>query len=311
MKVFLFHPVIFKQLLLLILAKRQTKSLTMKKLTFFAIALFFISVLPLQAQDALLWKVSGNDLSKPSYIFGTMHVLCDDAIVNKTILKEAFSSADKLVLELDPTDPSVLQEMQQLAINPGFENIYQDLPKEDYALLDGFLTSKFGAGLGQMGILKPFTLTSMVTMGFLPCDQPFSPESYLVSEAKSAEKQIISLETAGFQIGLFDGIPRELQIQEILRSLKDNTGQAELSKMMEVYLNEDLTGLYDLINTNDMMIQYKQVLLDKRNLEWLPRLEELFQSGGTFVAVGAGHLAGGKGVLALLKEKGYQVEIAR
>jgi uncharacterized protein YbaP (TraB family) len=277
----------------------------------FIFVLFFSSVLTLRAQEnALLWKVSGNGLSEPSYVFGTMHVLCDNAVVNKTAVKNAFSSADKLVLELDPTDPSVLQEMQQLAVNPGFENIYQDLPKEDYALLDGFLTGKFGAGLAQMGILKPFTLSSMVIMGFLPCDQPFSPESHLVSEAKDAEKQIFSLETASFQIGLFDEIPSELQIQEIVRLLKDNIGQDELTKMMEVYLSGDLAGLYTLINSNDMMGQYKQVLLDNRNLEWLPRLEDLFRSGPTFVAVGAGHLPGEKGVLSLLRELGYVVEVA-
>ena len=159
-----------------------------------------------------------------------------------------------------------------------------------------------------MGVLKPFTLTSMVTMGFLPCDEPFSPESFFASKATEGNKEIIALETAKFQFGLFDEIPRDIQIQEIIRTLKDNTGKTELEQMMKIYLSGDLEGLYVFMKSNAMMEQFQTQLLDERNEAWIPQLETLFKSGSTFVAVGAGHLAGEKGVLSLLKEKGYQVE---
>lgn len=282
----------------------------MKKITLLAWILFFIWVLPVQAQEnSLLWKISGNGLSSPSYVFGTMHILCDGAITNKTALQEAFTASNKLVLELNPTDPGVLQELQQLAMNDGFENIYKDLPKEDYSLLDEHLKTKFGAGLDQMGVLKPFTLTSMVIMGFLPCAQPFSPESYFVSEASEDKKEIVALETAKFQVSLFDEIPNDVQIQEIIRSLKDNTGKIELEQMMKIYLTGDLAGLFGYMKSNTLMVDHQAQLLDKRNLAWIPQLETLFKSGSTFVAVGAGHLAGEKGVLSLLKEKGFKVEV--
>lgn len=79
--------------------------------------------------------------------------------------------------------------------------------------------------------------------------------------------------------------------------------------MMNIYLSGDLEGLYGFMKSNTMMEQFQTQLLDQRNEAWIPQLETLFKSGSTFVAVGAGHLAGEKGVLSLLKEKGYQVEV--
>ncbi len=279
----------------------------MKKYVFIIASIFFI--FNVQAQEStLLWKVSGNDLESPSYLFGTMHILCDQSIVEKPSFQKALSQSKLLVMELNPSNPALLQEMQQLSVNPGFKNIYTDLPEEDFKLLDTYLSSKFGAGLAQMGVLKPFTLTSMVTMGFLECEVPFGLETHLAGIASAKEMPVIDLETAAFQVGIFDNIPVDFQIQEIIRSLKDDTGKKELDQMMEIYGSGDLERLYGFMKTSDLMNQYQTEILDNRNRAWIPTLEELFKKGTSFVAVGAGHLPGELGVISLLKQKGYTVE---
>lgn len=259
-------------------------------------------------ENTLLWKVSGNGLETPSYLFGTMHILCEQDIVSKPSFQQALAESQTLVLELNPTDPAVMQEMQQLAVNPGFENIYTDLPEQDFKLLDTYLSSKFGAGLAQMGVLKPFILTSMLTMGFLDCEVPFSLETYLAGIASAKEMPVIDLETGAFQVGIFDNIPVDFQIQEIIRSLKDDTGKKELYQMIEIYGSGDLDRLYAYMSKNEMMQAFQAVILDNRNITWIPILEDLFKEGSSFVAVGAGHLPGELGVISLLKQKGYTVE---
>ena len=279
----------------------------MKKLTL--ILTFIYIIFNAHAQEnTLLWKVSGNGLESPSYLFGTMHILCEQDIVSKPGFQQALAESQSLVMELNPTDPAVMQEMQQLAVNPGFENIYTNLPEEDFKLLDTYLSGKFGAGLAQMGVLKPFTLTSMVTMGFLECEEPFSLETHLAGFATERQMPVIDLETAAFQVGIFDNIPVDFQIQEIIRSLKDNTGKKELDQMMEIYVSGDLERLYGFMKTSDLMNKYQAEILDNRNRAWIPTLEELFKQGASFVAVGAGHLPGELGVIALLQQKGYSVE---
>jgi uncharacterized protein len=279
----------------------------MKKFTLI-ITLTFIILNGYAQENTLLWKVSGNGLDTPSYLFGTMHILCEQDIVNKPGFQQALAESRSLVMELNPTDPAIMQEMQQLAVNPGFENIYSDLPEEDFNLIDAFLTGKYGAGLAQMGVLKPFTLTSMVTMGFLDCEVPFSLETYLAEAAGTKGIPVIGLETASFQVGIFDQIPKDVQIQEIIRNLKDNTGKKEMDEMLAVYASGDLNRIYAFMSKNDMMQAFQAVILDNRNVTWIPTLADLFKEGTSFVAVGAGHLPGELGVINLLKQKGYTVE---
>ena len=282
----------------------------MKKITLLIVALIYVSSSSIQAQEnSLLWQISGNGLKETSYIFGTMHILCEDSIVNNSKLKEAFTNSKTLVLEIDPTSPEVIQEIQQLAMNPGFENIYKDLPLEDYELVDGFLKSKFGAGLEQLGVMKPFTLTAMASMGFLTCEIPFSLESNFVALAHERKMQIGSLETASSQMGIFDAIPKEDQINELIRLLKNNMGQAEMNQMIKVYLKGDLESIHEVIYSNSLMDKYHAEILDNRNQNWIPQLEKSFTSNPTFVAIGAGHLSGEMGVLSLLEMKGYKVEV--
>lgn len=279
-----------------------------KKSSFFSILFFLVSLLPLSAlENSLLWRVSGNDLKEPSYLFGTMHMLCaDDFKVTDKVLT-AFGNTNTLVLELNPTDPGLMAEMQQLAVNPGFENIYTDIPAEEYAAINSALMQNFGAGLDQLGVMKPFTLTAMLMMALFPCEDLKSYEVFFVEKADAGEKEIISLETAAFQIGIFDAIPVEFQIRELVRILGEE-GNKELEGMTKAYLSEDLSQLMEIMVSNDMMNEWSNLILDKRNQKWARELPAIMSENSAFIAVGAGHLPGNQGVIELLRKAGYNVE---
>ncbi|WP_040669957.1 TraB/GumN family protein [Nitritalea halalkaliphila] len=279
----------------------------MKKL--FSLLLFVGLVFTLQAQEnTLLWKVSGNGLSAPSYVFGTMHVLCDGTIAENPELVAAWEASERLVIELNPADPKLLQEMQQLSVNPGFANIYMDLPEADRQLLDSFFTENFGAGLAQMGVLKPFVLSSMLVTTYLPCEEMFTLEPHFVELAKAREIEVVSLETVASQMGIFDEIPQDFQVEELVKTLRDDKGQEEFANMLALYMSGDVLGLYAQMIESELLQQYQDLVLDNRNLAWIPDLEKLFSQGSSFVAVGAGHLPGELGVLQLLRDRGYTVE---
>jgi len=272
--------------------------------TVFFLLIISIFINPVSAQ--LLWKVEGNGLQQPSYLYGTMHILCpDDFHISEQVLK-AYQTTDALVLELDPTNPAVLAEMQQLSLNPGFENIYKDLPEKDYEKIDRVLTKNFGAGLEQMGIMKPFVLISMLTMTLLPCEQLESPEIYFVGLANEDGREIIGLETAALQMGIFDEIPTVLQIQEMLRML-DQDGVEEFQAMKKAYLAEDLLALDEVMTSNVMMKEWEHLILSDRNKQWVKDLAPIMPEKSLFIAVGAGHLPGDEGVIELLRKEGFRV----
>lgn len=263
----------------------------------------------LQAQEgSLLWKVSGNGLKKESYLFGTIHLICKEDFLMDGRIIEAFDKSEKLVMELDMSDPQLMTRLQQVSMNPGMKNIQSEMNPEDAEILDGFLMKNYGAGLAQLGILKPFVLSSMALIKTIPCEEPESYERFFTAKSTESQKPILGLESPEYQISIFDQIPTEIQIGELVKMLKEDSGTKDFNQMAKIYLTENVEKLYELMNSEDMMAEYGELILDNRNKTWIPILEEEMKSNSLFVAVGGGHLGGKNGVISLLKNAGYKVE---
>jgi uncharacterized protein len=276
------------------------------------IILFVMLVSPVIAnggeEKSLLWKISGNGLEKDSYLFGTIHIICQDQFFMDERIENALLSTQKIALELNMTDPNMMSEMQQLSINEGFKNIKGEFTADQAVALDEFLTKSYGAGLDQLGILKPFVLSSMVMIKRLPCEEQSSYEMFFVEKAKDNKIEMVGLESFAFQVGIFDKIPQKMQIDDLAKLVTDDEGMEEFESLVAAYLEEDIEGLYEMITENEMFKEYGDLLLADRNANWIPVIEELIHQQPTFIAVGSGHLASDMGVIALLRKAGYRVE---
>lgn len=262
-------------------------------------------------EKSLLWKISGKGLEKESYLFGTIHIICQDQFFMDERIENALKSTQKIALELNMMDPNMIAEMQQLSVNKDFKNIKGDLTADQAAALDEFLTRSYGVGLDQLGILKPFVLTSMVMLKMLPCEQQSSYEMFFVEKAKDRQIEMVGLETVAFQVGIFDEIPQKIQIEDLAKLVTDDEGMEEFESLVAAYLDEDIEELFSLIAENDMFKEYGDLLLADRNANWIPVIEELIHQQSTFIAVGSGHLASETGVIALLRKAGYTVEAVK
>lgn len=262
-------------------------------------------------EKSLLWKISGNGLKENSYLFGTIHMICKDQFFMDKSIENALASSKVLAMELNMADPNLMAEIQKLSVNPGFANIKGEFSAEQASALDKFLTTSYGAGLDQLGILKPFVLSSMVLIKMLPCTEQSSYELFLTEKAKEQSKTVKGLETVAFQMGIFDQIPQKLQIDELGKMVTNPEGMDEFGRLVGAYLDQDLDRLYDLITENDMFRKYGNLLLEDRNKNWIPKIEEMVNEQATFIAVGSGHLGSETGVIALLRKAGYTVEPVR
>ncbi|MBC6366104.1 TraB/GumN family protein [Algoriphagus sp. AK58] len=279
-----------------------------KKITLSFLLVLILTVKGFAQDSSLLWRISGNGLNQDSYLFGTIHLICkDDFFMNDQILK-AFQESKSLVMELDLSDPQLNSKMQQLSLNPGMKNIQLDMREEDAKIIDAFFIQNYGAGLAQLGILKPFVLSSMALIKSISCTEVESYESFFTAKAIEDRKQIIGLETVEIQIGIFDQIPFSVQIQEMINMISDNSGDEDFQKMIKTYLSQDVEALYHTMNSEGMIKDYRELMLDQRNQSWIKRLEQGMEDESLFVAVGAGHLGGEMGVISLLRKAGYQVE---
>ncbi|RZS97299.1 TraB/GumN family protein [Cecembia calidifontis] len=279
-------------------------------LIYFQLFLFLPFFLCAQGSEekSLLWKISGNGLEKESYLFGTIHLICEDQFKMDERILKALSKSKKIALEIDLTDPNVMMDMQRLSVNKDFANIKDEFDPEHQIAVDAFLKESFGVGLEQMGIMKPFVISSMIMTKMMPCEQISGYEMFFIQKAQEEKIPVVGLETVASQIGIFDQIPIKEQLDDIGKLVTNNEGMEELTAMVKAYLEEDIEQLYQMIASSELFKEYKGIFLDDRNKSWIPIIEDLVKEQPTFIAVGSGHLASETGVIQLLRNTGYTIE---
>lgn len=280
----------------------------MKKLNLTLLLLLFVSIA--FGQKSLLWKISGKDLNEPSYLYGTIHLICPDEFFLLGSVKRSLSECKELVLEVDLTQPEMMQKLQVGMMNPKMKNIESDLSEKDVKELDAALNGVLGVGIDQMGILKPWALSSMLAVLLSSeCEQPVNYETKLSKLATEGNLTVAGLETVEEQLAVFENIPYEEQLEWLMETVRDKEkSKLELQKMVKYYKEQDIDNLYKYILEQDDMKRFKAVLLDNRNKNWVVDLAERMKSKSCFIAVGAGHLPGPTGVIQLLKDQGYNVQ---
>lgn len=275
------------------------------KLLIFCLATFVATA----QEKSLLWKISGNGLSKPSYLFGTIHLICPNDFLMSDSTKAAFGKTEQVYLELDMDDPTMMPKMMKTAMFSDGKKLKDYLKPEDATLLNDYFKEKMKMGIDQINGMKPFTVMSLLYMTLLNC-QPQSYEMTFTQMASSAKKEMLGLESIEFQMGIFDQIPYEKQASLLADMVRKKESSAkEFGDMVELYKTQDVEALLKMMDQSDWDFNgYEDVLLDNRNAAWIPVMEKAMEAKPTFFAVGAAHLGGEKGVLSLLKKKGYQVK---
>lgn len=275
------------------------------------LVLMLLSISFMQAQDlenALLWEVSGKSLETHSYVFGTIHVTCDATLDDN--VKSALDKTSLLVLELDMDDPTMQSRMMSQVAMKDNQNIKDLLSEEEYASLDGFLQEQFGAPLNAFATFKPFFLSAMLITKYLDCPvQSF--EGALMQVAQEQKEEILGLETVEEQMKLFDEIPYEDQVKDLMASIEDDLKKDKIKfqEMMKHYNNGNLSGIQEMTDSDESIImeKHKDIMLTNRNKNWISKIEAFSKEQPTFFGVGAAHLIGEDGVIQMLRKEGYTV----
>ncbi len=265
-----------------------------------------------QAQNnekSLLWKISGNGLSQPSYLFGTIHITCDATLPEK--VKVAMDKTDQLCLELDMDDTTLQTQMMGGMMMKNGVTMESLASKEDFKIVDEFLTKNLGFSAKMLNTLKPFMVSAMLYPKMMDCPMQ-SVESELMKIATTKKEETIGLETVAEQLDVFDAIPYQEQMDELIKTAKSdlNRDKKELQEMLDLYKTEDVAALIDFTkkSENVMVSKYDDQLLNNRNKNWIDRITKIAQEKPTFFGVGAAHLGGEMGVIYLLRKNGFKVE---
>lgn len=282
----------------------------------FFIVAFIVLFLFLSAQAQLLWKVSGNGLSKPSYLFGTHHLIEKEQIKDFDKIIAIAGQTDAVVGEMDMSDMLGMQLKMIKGAMMKDSTIKELLSDSDYILVDNEFKQVMGMGMNKLGKMKPMLLSTLYSVMIYTKlnnlkKQPEAVDILFQKKAKKSKKSVIGLETIEQQIDLlFNSLPLKLQAEILVKGVKEKEKGVELlKKMNEAYLAGDLVKIEALNNEdNDMTPEVKKILIEDRNANWIKQLSTLIPTESCFVAVGCMHLVGETGLINQLRKAGYIVE---
>lgn len=276
----------------------------------------------LVSQAQLLWKVSGNGLGRPSYIFGTHHMAPATMIDQIPGIDAAIAGCDIVVGEVEKDSlmsPEVQARMAQAMIAPMDSTLDKLLTPEEYSIVEKVFNKYFGTmgvNLDQMKNLKPSAIsTQMQAMQAIKYFPNFDANNLIdvavQSRANDAGRPSAGLESIQEQIDLlFNGSLRE-QAQGLIETCKqDEFFQQQSVALADAYMSQSLDRVYQVMTDATMggSEEAMDLLIYNRNRSWAEKLVTIMPERACLVCVGAGHLPGDQGLLQLLRNAGYTVE---
>ena len=262
-------------------------------------------------ENSLLWKISGKNFKSPSYLFGTIHIICQDNYLWTDVMNDAFTKTQALYLELPMADKGFQQKMMEHIMLKDGKQLKDFFTAKQYQKLDLFFKDSMKMPLAMFSKMKPFGIMSFAILKYIDCNgkMPISYEEKLMGQAIERNLKVSGLETIEDQMKIFDDLPKDSIAKMVMASVTDTQKNKNIFQtMMNAYLAQDLDVLYNEIVRSPEYEAHLTALLYERNLKWIPLIMTAAKEKPTFFAVGAGHLPGEKGVLALLRKQGYKVE---
>ena len=257
--------------------------------------------------DGLLWRVS-RDENDLGYVFGTIHVSDEAVTTLPEAVDQALIDSKQFAMEALP-EPQALISFSRMMF---FDNESRLEDYVDQAILERTreILARYNVTAEVVSLMKPWS--AFLTMNY-PADAGLPLDLVLLKKATEAGAATHGLETMQEQADIFDSLSLDEQARLLIDTVCHyDIVEEDFNAMKSFYLEQDLGGLYNYVNRYSTMEEplYKKLmhrLIDKRNKHMVERMLPLLGKGDAFIAIGAMHLPGEKGVLALLEQQGYHL----
>jgi len=282
-----------------------------------ALVLLALVFAPLAAADEFLWEVTS--LTNKVYLFGTVHAGKRDWYPLPAAVEKAFIDSDVLVVEADITDKQAMRASADTLTYKPPDQLKNHVPPEQYARLVKLLP-RYRFFESDFSPVKPFMAVSLLVFaewarsGFQP---GLGVDGYLIRKAQAEAKPIVEIEGAAAQIALMDSLT-DKQEQDLFKgtldALEEDLTTEQIKGLVSTWQAGDARGLLEVARRyNDKVAgaaEFEEKFIWQRHGEMLKKIEGWLNDSRKrhFIAVGALHLAGPRGLVELLRKRGYVVK---
>lgn len=277
--------------------------------------LLYTSAFPVHAQEkTLLWRISGNGLTKDSYLFGTMHKICEEDYFWTDTMKKYFHRSERVCFEIDLDNPFLLLSTLKSIQSVDGRTLKDLFTPKDFARLSTYFKRANGYDIMLFNQVRPSVLLMLLETDYINCLAFKSYEDEIKKEARKFKKSILGLETVEEQFAAVADVTDKEVVTYVMnivngQYLNDKSHQLLYDHITALYKMQDIQALYSLVGIDsNELFDTKEMVLDFRNKSWIPKFKTYSKDKSIFYAVGAGHLAGEAGLISLLRQEGYQLD---
>lgn len=280
----------------------------------------------------LLYRITGKGLEKPSYIIGTYHIApasFADSIPGAQAALEAVEQVCGEVVMSEMESRESQKRVKAAMTLPDGKSLADVLSESEMEVVNAYMKQTIGMDLTnpllkkEMGSLTPAALaTQLQLLQYIKMTPGFNPmkliDAYLQKAAVKAKKPVIGFETVDFQINLlYESVTLERGKQQLFCMIENSEYYAlQMQELAAAYFSQDMDVIAEIAeekmgNMCDSTPEEDEALIYARNADWAEKIPAIVAGKATLFVVGAAHLPGERGVLELLRQKGYVVEAVK
>lgn len=274
-------------------------------------------LLPNATSAQVLYRISGNAATAPSYILATNKLVDMTFLDSIPNVFKCYSECNKVITEFTMQDYEALAALRQAAILPDSVRLSHFYSNEQYNEIDDALRISLGMGLDKLGRMKPSYLAEMyrneLMKKWLHYDEDRSMETFFEKVAAQSNIPVYGLDDVGETMYiLFDREPFHWQCEELLKLVEYPEKEVRFERsLLEMYQSGRLTDMAYFVKSPDNQTSlsfsdYK--VYSQRNQQWVKRLTPYLKEGKAFITLNAIYLGGEEGLIAQLKASGFRVK---
>ena len=256
---------------------------------------------------ALLWRISGHNLARPSYLFGTIHAICPEDYLWTDKMKECLAKSDEVCFEINIADTLLTRKMATELTDKSGKKLEDYFTSTEYEQVQQYFKETQHIDITRFQHMKLAILQSLIIKKSTACAHPVSYERRIMQTAQENNKEVMGLETVKEQIDILEAVPPEKIVRSLVAVANGYSPEGIYAQLVAAYRHQDLQALYSIAKSSNSIFN-NDMLIDDRNKRWVPTITREIERSSVFFAVGAAHLAGEKGVIRLLQQQGYMVE---